>query len=194
MHGCQPMTDSLDSFGPCPLSSFKPGVELSALPGAFAYRAGGNTEKIGHSLDLGHKLLGFGDHASQCNVIFHTTQRETSQAHQGCGSGKFLSMDESRTFRENLLRIMAEKGLKEAELSKLAGLNARAVTDIREERTRSPKLSTVFALAKALDEDPGVMMGLGRRYSLNAELAAFLAQYDESDQARFLAALTALPR
>lgn len=108
--------------------------------------------------------------------------------------GKFLNMNESETFRENLLRIMAERGLKEAELSRKANLNPRAVTDIRERRTISPKLSTVFALSRALGEDPAFMMGLGHRHNLNHELVEFLAQYDESDQARFLAALSALPR
>lgn len=103
-------------------------------------------------------------------------------------------MDENEIFRANLLRLMGEAGLNEAELSVKAGLNRRAVTDIRERRTLSPKLSTVFKLAAALGADPASMMGLGRRYSLNSELAEFLSQYDESDQARFLAALAALPR
>lgn len=194
MQDYKPIANSLDGLGPCLLPGFEPGVELPALPGALAYRAGGYAKGSRDGFDLSDKLFDFGGHVSQRNVIYHTTQRETSQAHQEVPDGKFLSMNESHTFRENLIRLMTEKGLKEAELSKLAGLNARAVTDIREERTRSPKLSTVFALANALGEDPGVMMGLGRRYSLNAELASFLAQYDESDQARFLAALTALPR
>ncbi len=103
-------------------------------------------------------------------------------------------MDENEKFRENLLRLVAEKGFTEAKLSKAAKLNARAVTDIRENRSASPKLSTVFALARALDVDPAELMGLGPRYRLHAELVAFLAQYDEADQERFLAALSTLPR
>lgn len=103
-------------------------------------------------------------------------------------------MDENEVFRANLLRFMAERGMKEAELSKAAKLNARVVTDIRERRSASPKISTVFALARALDVDPAELMGLGPRYRLHAELAEFLSQYSEADQERFLAALEALPR
>lgn len=97
-------------------------------------------------------------------------------------------------FRASLLRLLEERGLKEAELSKLAGLNRRAVTDIREGRTVSPKLSTVFALAKALQVDPTVLMGLAPRHALNTELAQFLSQYSADDQERFLTALQSLPR
>lgn len=103
-------------------------------------------------------------------------------------------MDQSEIFRANLLAAMADAGLTEAELSVAAGLNRRAVTDIRERRTLSPKISTVFALAKALHRDPGELLGIGARYKLNDQLAAFLEQYGEADQERFLAALTALPR
>ncbi len=102
-------------------------------------------------------------------------------------------MDESTTFRENLLRLMAEKGFKAAELSKRAKLNPRAVKDIEENRVVSPKLSTVFALARALSVDPAEMMGLGPRSRLLPELEAYLAQYDLSQQERLLEALAALP-
>jgi transcriptional regulator with XRE-family HTH domain len=103
-------------------------------------------------------------------------------------------MNESEIFRANLLRHMADRGMSEAELSKKAKLNPRAVTDIREGRVASPKMSTVFRLAEALGIDPAELMGLGRRHHLHAALAEFLEQYPEEDQARFLAALSALPR
>lgn len=103
-------------------------------------------------------------------------------------------MDESAKFRENLLIALRESGLNEAELSVKAGLNRRAVTDIREQRVRSPKLSTVFALAKALNRDPGEMMGLGPRPKVQKDLADFLSQYDEADQQQLLAAIRAFPR
>jgi transcriptional regulator with XRE-family HTH domain len=102
-------------------------------------------------------------------------------------------MDESETFVGNVLRTMVEKGLTAAELSRRAGLNARAVKDLEERRVQSPKLSTAFALAKALGMDPGELMGLGPRAQLQAELVAFLQQYSEEDQARLLTALQALP-
>lgn len=103
-------------------------------------------------------------------------------------------MDESEAFRANLLRIMEERGIKAATLSKMAGLNARAVKDIEEGRAKSPKVSTAFAIARALGEDPGVMLGLGPRVALRPELVAFLQQYDEDEQAQLVTALSALPR
>lgn len=103
-------------------------------------------------------------------------------------------MDANEVFRTNLLERMRQLGMSEAELSKRASLNPRAVTDIRERRTQSPKLSTVFSLSAALGVDPAEMMGLGPRYKLNADLAAFLEQFEEEAQLRFLAALEALPR
>lgn len=99
------------------------------------------------------------------NVIYHTPQAEISHSRNSHDASKYLRM---------------------------AGLNPRAVKDIEEGRAQSPKLATVFALSKALGEDPGEMIGLGPRYTIKKELAAFLAQYDEADQARLLAALEAL--
>lgn len=101
-------------------------------------------------------------------------------------------MSESETFRQNLKRIRQEKGYSAAELSRAAGLNARAVTDIEEGRAQSPKLATVFALASALGTDPGEMIGLGPRPKVNQALADFLAQYDAVDQERLLTALRAI--
>ncbi|OOY15094.1 helix-turn-helix transcriptional regulator [Thioclava sp. DLFJ4-1] len=103
-------------------------------------------------------------------------------------------MDEGEIFRRNMLRVMKELDLNEAQLSKKAGLNARAVTDIRERRVASPKLSTVFALCKALNRDPGEMLGIGKRHNLRPELAEFLEKLSAEEQSRFLAALEAIPR
>ena len=105
-----------------------------------------------------------------------------------------MRMDENEVFRANLLRVMQEKGVRAAELSKRAGLNPRAVKDIEERQAISPKLSTVFALAKALGADPAELMGLGPRVRLVQELADFLASYDAEDQQRLLQALSAFPR
>lgn len=107
--------------------------------------------------------------------------------------GIYLTMDENMAFRENLLAAMRESGMSAAELSRRAGLNARAVKDIEENRVRSPKLSTVFALSKALNRDPGEMMGLGPRPKVRDDLAAFLSQYPEDEQERFLSALRLMP-
>jgi transcriptional regulator with XRE-family HTH domain len=128
------------------------------------------------------------------SVFFHTDQAETTHSLQGADCFISCGMDESAKFRENLLIALRESGLNEAELSVKAGLNRRAVTDIREQRVRSPKLSTVFALAKALNRDPGEMMGLGPRPKVQKDLADFLSQYDEADQQQLLAAIRAFPR
>lgn len=104
-----------------------------------------------------------------------------------------MHMKESDFFRASLEQLRRQRGLSAAGLSRLAGLNPRAVTDIEEGRADSPKLSTAFALARALGADPAEMMGLGPRVDLVPELAAYLAQYDESEQEQLLRALSALP-
>lgn len=128
------------------------------------------------------------------SVIFHTSQEETSHSRRCLLGATSLDMEESAIFVSNLLRIMEERGIKAATLSTMAGLNRRAVTDIAEGRVKSPKLSTVFALSRALGEDPGEMMGLGPRLTLRAELVEFLQRYNEDEQAQLLTALSALPR
>lgn len=119
-------------------------------------------------------------------------QREISRLSDASAAGMFASMEESETFRRQLLRLMAEKGLKAATLSKLAGLNPRAVKDIEEGKVSSPRLSTVIALAHALEQDPAEMMGLGRRVNLRADLAEYLSRYSEDEQEQLLKALHAL--
>ena len=98
---------------------------------------------------------------------------------------------------EHFLRVLRETVEREAiplaTLSRSAGMNPRAVTDLLEGRVQSPKISTVFAIARALSLDPGEMMGLGPRQNVQAELAAYLSQYSEEDQARILAGLRSLP-
>lgn len=126
-------------------------------------------------------------------MIFHTPQVERSHSPQVSRTVKVCHMEENDTFRRNLLAAMKEAGLSAAELSRRAGLNPRAVKDIEEGQSVSPKLSTVFKLAKALKKDPGEMMGLGPRPKLQADLARYLEQYDEADQERLLGALRALP-
>lgn len=102
-------------------------------------------------------------------------------------------MEVDVTFRSKLIELREAQGLSRAELSRRAGLNIRAVTDIEEGKAVSPKISTAFAIAKALGVDPGEMLGLGKRVSVRQELAQFLAQYSEEEQGRLLAALEALP-
>lgn len=123
----------------------------------------------------------------------HITQEETSHFPYRVLGTTTPPMNESEVFRANLLRIMAEKGMDAASLSRAAKLNPRAVKDIEERRAISPKISTVFALARALNVDPSELLGLGARDKLAPELAHYLAQYSEEEQRRLLSALANLP-
>ncbi|MDD3030190.1 MAG: helix-turn-helix transcriptional regulator [Alphaproteobacteria bacterium] len=58
----------------------------------------------------------------------------------------------------NLRRLMDEQGLNPRRLSLLAGLNATAVRDMIEGRSRFPRYDTVQALAKALGTTPSLLM------------------------------------
>lgn len=164
---------------------------MSALPRPLPNGTGGDAEPVGGLFHCRDKVM-IGGHDADSNVIFHTLQRESSHSPDASAPGKTPGMEESEIFRVNLLAAMRAAGLRAAELSKLAKLNARAVKDIEERRTVSHKLSTVFALSKALGRDPAEMMGLGSRPRLNKRLTDFLAQYSEADQERFLSALELL--
>lgn len=102
-------------------------------------------------------------------------------------------MTNDEIFRRNLIALMRERGLAAATLSKEAKLNARAVKDIEEGRSGSPRLVTAQALADALEVDLSELLGLGPTPKLRRDLAEFLEQYDEDEQGRFLAALAAIP-
>ena len=58
----------------------------------------------------------------------------------------------------NLRRLMNEQGLNPRKLSLLAGLNATAVRDMIEGRSRFPRYDTVQALADALNTTPALLM------------------------------------
>ncbi|MBM1218768.1 helix-turn-helix domain-containing protein [Ponticoccus sp. SC2-23] len=99
----------------------------------------------------------------------------------------------SRICAEIIQRMMAGKGWNAAALSLAAGLNRRAIKDILVGRAASPKLSTVFKIARALPCDPCELMGLGPRVSLAPALLRLLEQYDEDEQEQLAQALAALP-
>ncbi|WP_386684602.1 helix-turn-helix domain-containing protein [Loktanella sp. R86503] len=129
-----------------------------------------------------------------CNVIYHTQQVEISHFTKSMACSIRQRMDANETFRKNLKALRLEKGFNARQLSERAGLGERNVKDIEEGRSQSPKISTVFSLAKALDADPAEMMGLGTRVKINSDLAEFLEQFDAEGQSRLLAALAAIPR
>jgi len=58
-----------------------------------------------------------------------------------------------------LENLMAKRGIKAATLSKSAGLNRRAVTDILEGRSQNPRIDTLVALAAALNVDVSALAG-----------------------------------
>lgn len=59
----------------------------------------------------------------------------------------------------NLRALMDKQGYNPRSLSLRAGLNATAVRDMLEGRSRFPRYDTVSALAEALDTTPALLMG-----------------------------------
>src|ERR1700691_2909369 len=58
----------------------------------------------------------------------------------------------------NLRAMMEQKNYNPRSLSLKAGLNATAVRDMLEGRSRFPRYDTALALAKALDTTPAILM------------------------------------
>lgn len=98
--------------------------------------------------------------------------------------------DPSDRFRRNLLRLMREKGMSAAALSRAAGLNPRAVKDIEERRANSPRIATVAALAGALGVSEATLLGLPMATELSPDLSRFLSSFDRDEQRDILARLT----
>ena len=132
-------------------------------------------------------------HKEQHNVIYHNAQWQRSHFRFAASQFMRSGMEENEIFRQNLMRIREEKDIDAKKLSRMAGLGERAVKDIEEGRSQSPKISTVFRLAKALNVDPGEMLGLPARAGINEKLVKFLSQYDEAGQEQLLAALSLIP-
>jgi transcriptional regulator with XRE-family HTH domain len=95
-------------------------------------------------------------------------------------------------FARNLLAIVKARGLSEAGLSLQAGLNRRFVTDLREGKVRSPKLSNAYMLAEALDMDLRDIIAGRDRKAINADLADLLASYTPEAQAQIVSAVRLL--
>ncbi|WFE73793.1 helix-turn-helix transcriptional regulator [Roseinatronobacter sp. S2] len=100
---------------------------------------------------------------------------------------------ESEIFRKNLLHYMKLRGFSAASLSREAGLNNRAVKDIEERRTGSPRISTVFKFARALDVAQEVLLGLrdldqdGRGAAMDAPVVnGFLSSLSQSERESLL--------
>jgi transcriptional regulator with XRE-family HTH domain len=65
------------------------------------------------------------------------------------------------TWVKNLKSLMDERGFNPRSLSLKAGLNATAVRDMMEGRSRFPRYDTALALATALDTTPALLMSEG---------------------------------
>ncbi len=94
---------------------------------------------------------------------------------------------------KNLRRMMDEQGLNPRKLSLLAGLNATAVRDMIEGRSRFPRYDTVQALADVLGTTPAILMSSkktgveiqskGAPFGQNIEiLAEIIARLQETAQ------------
>lgn len=94
-------------------------------------------------------------------------------------------------FRENLLSHMKSKNLKAAQLSKMAGLNPRAVKDIEEERIKNPRIQTVLALEAAMELPFGKLLGKSVDM-IDGELLSLLGELDEATQKQLLMTLQSL--
>jgi transcriptional regulator with XRE-family HTH domain len=65
----------------------------------------------------------------------------------------------STNWVRNLRAMMEQRGFNPRSLSLAAGLNATAVRDMLEGRSKSPRYDTAQALAGALDTTPAALMG-----------------------------------
>jgi transcriptional regulator with XRE-family HTH domain len=95
-------------------------------------------------------------------------------------------------FIANLLAILEARGIPEARLSVDAGLNRRFVTDLREGKVRSPKLSNAYMLAEVLDLDLRDIIAGRDRKAVNADLADLLASYTPEAQDQIVSAVRIL--
>jgi transcriptional regulator with XRE-family HTH domain len=92
-----------------------------------------------------------------------------------------MNVDVSETFRLNLLKVLKERKVSAASVSRKAGLNIRAVKDIEERRAKSPRIVTVFKLAEALEIPPQDLLGLDKCHCASAS--------DLNDAVKFFSSL-----
>lgn len=95
-------------------------------------------------------------------------------------------------FRANLRAAMERVGIDAANLSRKAGLNARAVTDILEGRSKHPRISTVVSLAGALGVTIYDLLDAPPRGKIIQGLEDYLSKCDEGVQKGILEALLSL--
>jgi transcriptional regulator with XRE-family HTH domain len=104
-----------------------------------------------------------------------------------------------RTLRENLCVMMAERGLSQRGLSRMAELDETAVKQILSGRSRSPRLETVARLAAALEISIAGLIGDRKRdgelYDTVLDALAVFRQFGlmriDEEEARAVAAAMA---
>lgn len=101
-------------------------------------------------------------------------------------------MSAAENFRRNLKRIREERGLDAANLSRDAGLNKRAVTDIETGASKNPTLRSAVAISEQLKVPLAELIGDHARTEIVAEWQEFLSQYDEAEQRTLLQAVASL--
>ncbi|TFL17737.1 adenosylcobalamin-dependent ribonucleoside-diphosphate reductase [Jannaschia formosa] len=143
LHGDAPLPDSIVSVG-----DLEPGDHVAMQAAAQEWVDSSISKTINVPADISFEA--FKDVYTQA---WRTGCKGCTTYRPNDVTGSVLSAaaTEPASLANRLAGIMKQRDLKPATLSKMAGLNRRAVTDILEGRSKSPKLQTVTALAAALD-------------------------------------------
>ncbi|RJE84012.1 helix-turn-helix domain-containing protein [Paracoccus onubensis] len=103
-------------------------------------------------------------------------------------------MEINEIFRRRLEAEMKAQGDNPDSLAKKAGMNRRAVRDILEGNSQSPKLSTVYKLATALNASIDELTGNAPHAVIAPRLLELLSKYGPDEQERLAEAILSLPR
>lgn len=189
--------DFFDRFGPhAEVPRAKPVGKVSALVDQFTQRGGLKVQRARGSLELFEEGVRFGcdAHEVQSSVKNRTTQADISHSAESNALRYSEAMDVNEILRIRLKFEMEQQGYNPNSLSKRAGLNRRAVTDILDGKSSSPRVETVYALGKVLGFTLDEMIGLRPAVTIAPQLAELLGQYSQDEQAQLAAAIAALPR
>lgn len=102
--------------------------------------------------------------------------------------------DINANLRANLARLMEEHGMDGAAVARAAGVNRSAIYDILNGRSQSPRLSTIFALARAFNKTPSSLYGAQLDDRFKADLLEVASDLGKDDQERLLVLALALAR
>lgn len=102
---------------------------------------------------------------------------------------RMLEWEDAEVFRSNLLAEMKRQGLDKASLSKKASMNPRAVSDIQDGKSKSPRLFTAIKLARVLNVSVYDLLGIPTKDGIILELEKYLSEKTEDEQARILSGI-----